>query len=1024
MKGNLVISLKVHSLCFCALLFIVQLQANCVYGQQKSEYNDLRNTLNFMFEHLNKKSVPTGLLRDYAIEEEDLDLYTGFSPLTDKNKVTIVRYAGLLSSIKSAALISDPIKGFESTLKHWDKTKNTNVIRLSIMSFDYAQIKSDALTSGLIEYKNGQVKNVTSANPYQIRKVFAGCCIDYTTTNHEVSIILPQDYLLTNTEYANFAIDYGTGFIPLSPNKPLKATLKDGENSIIIKVQLDNGETLTSHTAIVVQPDEKANTRLGFIDFLHQPDATKTITGKAYNGVQTSAKISIKYGVGHNSIIKPFIFVEGFDPRCLSPETDGVWNFVYLYKDYYKKIEDLRSRGYDIIYVDWNKSEEYIQANANTLIEVLSFVNAQKAAINSTEPNVVMGHSMGGLIARYALKKMEDKNIKHEVNTYISYDSPHLGAHIPLGVLYGFHAIRKFVKDYNILTALIELLGDIDIDKYIQYGESLAYSTAAQQMLVYYVDPAGWFNNSEHIAWQKEINALGFPKGDSGATFNMLAISNGNYSSIFTPTNTYLSTKFNGETDILHLIPWLSSVAIGLCLNDIVAALINILPGRTSIEGVFELFPAKAANQQITHINMKYKKKFLWIVPITKTVFTYDRYFPGGYLFDTYPSSTYAIPNAAQLEKNLSVDVDIPVIVEFNTDVNIWPDIPFIPVSSALSFGNGLTNNSSNFNNAPLTDDTPFGENYLLQPSANHSRLTDRAWSWIDSRLGVSIIGTNVGESGSQYSLSNAKGYVTWSTSNSNVASINQQGILSVKSKGIISIVATCNGIKYSKQILVGLPRFVLSASHEPGGYKVHASCIDSQYADHLSDLNNAISYNWGVKFPNKNVTWAETKGQDILIPLEGGSREVTVFLKVADKLGNSVTTQSIKVSSQDIYVASNQKLYIAANGNMYDDIFDRYSYNLSRIYIEYLPGISDEYKKLKWMITSANVISPFSTVRNIDVSKSGPQIKDVLPQTEFDFIKNGSEDNQSYTYMLVLYNAEELMVQYFPIVFIYKENI
>lgn len=998
---------------------ILHLQTNCIYGQKNSQFDELRSTLDFMFKQIDRQSVPTGLLRDYAIEEEDLDLYTGMQTLTDKNKVSIVRYAGLLNSIKSAALISDPIRGFESTLKHWNKLKDHKEIRLSIMSFQYAQIKADALTSGLIKYVNGQVENVASANsPYELRKVFAGCCLDYITPNPEVSFILPKEFILTNFNCDNFELDYGNGFTPLFPNKPLKATLKEGENGIIIKATLDNGKILTSHTSIMVQSLEKVNTRfaIGFEPF---PDAVFPVIGKAYNGVQTSAKISVKYGYGHTSIIKPFIFSEGFDPRCLAPANDGLVNFKQFYEDYYSAVERLRMREYDIIYVDWDKSEEYIQANANVFIEILNNINTKKAAAHSHESNVVMAHSMGGLIARYALKTMENENKKHEVKTFINYDVPHLGAHIPLGILYGFHGIRKFIDEYNILKSIIELLGDFDIEKYIQYGESLAFSTAAQQMLVYYVDPAGWFNNSEHITWQKELNALGFPKGDSGETLDMWAIANGNYNSIYTPDGPYLFTPFNAESDILHLIPWLSSTLIGLSLNDIVTALLNVLPGRSSIEGSFELYPAKSANQQVTHINMKYKKKFLWIVPITKTVFSYDRYFPGGYLFDTYPSSYYYIN-----KKIKPIKGGLPIIGEFTADTNVYPYIPFIPVSSALSYGNGLNSSPSYYTTPPGVGATPFGENYFIQPASTHIQLTNKALDWIFSRLELSIIGPNVGDNGIQYFLSNAIGNIVWSTSDSNIATINQQGILSVKNKGIISVIATHNNIKYSKLIIVGLPRFVLSASHEPGGYKIHASCIDSQYLDYLSDLNNAISFNWGVKFPNKEIEWFETKTQDILVQLEKGNQEVVVFLKITDKLGNSATTQSIKVSSQDIYVASNQKLYITANGNMYDDLFDRYSYNMSRIYIDYIPGLSDEYKQLKWMVTSANVISPFSLVRNIDVSESGPQIKDVLPQTEFDYIKNGSNDNQSYTYMLILFNAEGLAIQYFPIVFTYKENI
>lgn len=1003
---------------YCLFVLLVLLQIQITYGQQTAENNELRKTLDFMFERLDKKAVPTGLLRDFAVEEEDLDLYTGKVELTDKNKVSIVRYAGLLSTIQSAALLSNPVEGFESTVRYALRSRAANEIRLSVLSFDYAQIKADALTSGLISYTNGQVQNVSSASsPYQIGKVFAACCLDYATDDKEVSFILPRNYILSNNDCTDLFIDYGNGFVPLSPDKPVNAVLKEGENPLLIKMKFSNGETLLSHTYIVVR-SQLADSRVGTLEM---PDVTYSVPGTSYNGVSTSAKVSVKYGTGHTAITKPFIFVEGFDPRCLNPKEDGNWNFGMFCEEYKDQVDQLCNKGYDIVYVDWDKSEEYIQANAYTLIEVIKKINSLK---QGTESNVLMGHSMGGLIARYALKTMENRSEKHEVGTYISYDAPHLGAHIPLGVLYGFNGIMSFIQSHNILDAIIESLADVDLSKYIQYGESLAYSTAAQQMLVYYVDPAGLFNNSVHIAWQQELNVLGFPKGDSGKTLNMLAVSNGNYSNPYIPPQTYLSTQFQAESDILHLVPWLSSTLIGLCLNDIVAALLNVLPGRTSIEGTFEIYPAKSYNQQVTHINMKYKKKFLWIVPISKTVFSYDRYFSQGYLFETYPCSVFKLSDKIAGSVSSGANGGIPIVGEFAFDVCMHSSIPFIPVSSALAYGDGLTGSSSYFTTVPAADDIPFGENYYAKSVANHATLTDGAFQWIISRLSTMITGPNVGANGTQYALSGTIGSVAWSTSDSKVATINQQGVLSVKGKGIISVIATCGSVKYSKQILVGMPRFVLSASHEPGGYKVNASCIDSEYAGRLSDLNDAIRFSWGVKFPNSDIKWIETESQDVLVQLEEGNTEVVVFLKITDKLGNSVTTQSVKVTSQDIYVASNQKLYIASNGNMYNEAFGYYSYELGRIHFDYAPEIADKYKELEWAPMSGDVFSPFIEPRHIPVGSSGPEIKDVLTQSEFDYIKNGSEENTAYTYMLVLYNYEGLAIQYFPIVFIYKEKV
>src|SRR5690606_10940129 len=94
------------------------------------------------------------------------------------------------------------------------------------------------------------------------------------------------------------------------------------------------------------------------------------------------------------------------------------------------------------IYVNWSNGTDYIQRNAFVLQEVIKWVNSVKLG---TEKNVVLGQSMGGVIARYALKNMEDYNLSHDTRTYISQDSPHLGANIPLGYQ---HAARHGRNQY------------------------------------------------------------------------------------------------------------------------------------------------------------------------------------------------------------------------------------------------------------------------------------------------------------------------------------------------------------------------------------------------------------------------------------------------------------------------------------------------------------------------------------------------------------------------------------------------
>lgn len=991
------------------------------YGQKNNAHNDLRKSLNHMFEHIDKGAVPTGLLRDYAVEDEDLDLFSGNVTLNEANICSFARYGNLLNTISSAALTKNLTKEIQESIKEFNKTKSKEILSLSVALFQYAQIKEDALTKRLIRYENEQVYNTENKeSPYKINYVFAGCCLTTATNQTNVTVRLSSQLLFSNCEIRRIEVDFGGGYQTISENSPLRARLKKGENKIHLKAFLQNGKELLSHTTIQVI-DSPIETRASSIE----PSEKYLIRGANYRGITTSAEVSISYASGHSSLKKPFIIVEGFDPRVKGGNLKG---FQYFEKILGKNpyILDFKNRlGYDIVYVDWVKSEEYIQANAYTLIEVINKVNELKKASGSNIPNVIVGHSMGGLITRYALKTMENKNIRHQTSTYISYDSPHLGAHIPLGVLYGFHGALSFIESRGIIKDL--LLNNPTFKSYLELGKSMAYATSAQQMLAYFVDPAGNFNNQEHIHWQKELNSLGFPKGDLGTSFSMLAIANGNYQMPNVPKN-YLKSNFSAGSDIASsLFPKLSALAVGVGLNDIVSGLLTLFPGRTSIKGAFEIYPAKTVGDLVTHISLKYKKRFLWIAPISRKLFSYNKYFWGRYLYDTYPSSTYGIQRDNKgnpvWEENQSGG--IPLIYDYNLFINANASIPFIPTSSALAYGNGINSSPSKFLSAPKGSASPFGENYFTHVNVmSHVLLHPDALRWIQTRLSTSIIGPNVGYDGAKYRLSSSAGGVIWSSDKPQIASINSSGILSVKGKGIVVLTAEYKNIRYSQTIMVGIPRYILSAFHKPGGYKIEARCIDTEYKDNISKLNGVLEFNWGVKYPNKEIRWIKSDKPGLIVNMQEQNENVSVFLQVEDALGNKSKLQHIAINSQNIYISTYSKFYIDSQGELYDSNKERDFYESSRIFLDYKPNLPDKYKERQWMPINALILSPLGNSREIEVEDGGPLVMDILSEAEFDFIKTNSTENQMYTYTVVLLNFNNKVIQFIPVSFTYKKNI
>jgi pimeloyl-ACP methyl ester carboxylesterase len=152
------------------------------------------------------------------------------------------------------------------------------------------------------------------------------------------------------------------------------------------------------------------------------------------------AQLYVEYGCGNDEIRKPFIFVEGFSPREFGPNRTYInwYNRHQAYQVFnensFQILDELSANGYDVIYVDFRQGTGDITKNAETFEEVLKWVNAQKDANGSSHPNVVLGYSMGGLIARLGIRYMEMDGEDPDVSYYITRDTPHLGANVPLAM--------------------------------------------------------------------------------------------------------------------------------------------------------------------------------------------------------------------------------------------------------------------------------------------------------------------------------------------------------------------------------------------------------------------------------------------------------------------------------------------------------------------------------------------------------------------------------------------------------------
>ena len=150
---------------------------------------------------------------------------------------------------------------------------------------------------------------------------------------------------------------------------------------------------------------------------------------------------------------------EGFD---LEDTYD--WEQLYELLNAQNLVETLRAEGRDLVVLNFDDATEPIQRNALLAAQVIQDVNVLTGA---PEDITVIGASMGGLVGRYALAWMEQQAIPHHTGTYITFDTPHAGANIPLGIQYWLDFFSDLSADAEFLLSRLD-------------------TPAARQMLVYH----------------------------------------------------------------------------------------------------------------------------------------------------------------------------------------------------------------------------------------------------------------------------------------------------------------------------------------------------------------------------------------------------------------------------------------------------------------------------------------------------------------------------------------------------------
>ncbi len=421
-----------------------------------------------------------------------------------------------------------------------------------------------------------------------------------------------------------------------------------------------------------------------------------------------SAQYKIYYDNVDGVLDKPIFLIYGFDPNG-SRDIQSVYELLN-YGDSGMNLGDLiRDEGYDLVMLNFEAAypsptdgtilmggADYIQRNAFTLVELINTVNGIKVG---AEKNVMIGPSMGGLIARYALRYMEQNALDHDTRLNIAFDTPHHGANVPIGMQYLFNYMVNGEPGVMEAESLIN---------------GLLNSPAAKQMLIDHylghVDATGiQQNNAAHTpkgapnfrdAFQGELDAMGLPQNTRN-----IAISNGSGVGQMTgsPGMELLKHTFDTGTINVGGIP---------------------LATRANVTVRF----APAANESV---------KVTDFVGQTQTVTWFNAIAFEAIAQSTSSSAGLDSAPGGQFDLFSFDDGTNSLITEFTSNLNSQY-FSFIPTLSSLAI-----DNQSNWYASPDVNDSPFANTYIPADNEPHVTLTDGNVAFALDEIFQGSLGTN-----------------------------------------------------------------------------------------------------------------------------------------------------------------------------------------------------------------------------------------------------------------------------------------
>ncbi|PHR69654.1 MAG: hypothetical protein COA67_09595 [Lutibacter sp.] len=758
-----------------------------VHAQKESQESKI--SIDSMLVNIDKSTFTSGILYDRVTDWAALASFNDDA----KNVSNSKHFEQALHELYKASNQQKFIY-YKDLRKKYTKNKQQGVVDIGILNASFHQLnynQENESKGGLLK-KGAKFESIKGKSPFVEKHLFLvsplrgyikgqtitykfndSFLFDVATTKKIVSLTVDFD---TNKKYAIYKNGvFTTKTIQIDYTKSGYKTLA---STVVYADSTQQTTKAKLHVKVLDATMMRDPIVDGTKDSIH--DSTIAFQGYSYDENETTpiyGKLEYRIfyhkdsnGAYERRLLKPIVIIDGFDPGDLrkiqdvdnnnpniSDEDHDSIEEMMEYVDSENRrhyiIEELRkpeNGGYDVIIINHpnytrgaktiNGGADYIERNGRAHASFYKELNATILANGSSEELVIVGPSMGGQVSRYALAYMEQKyeetndvQWQHHVRLWVSIDSPHLGANVPLGT-----------------QSLLNMAAETGVVEAIGFVEGLLGSPAAKQQLIEQYNGYSGSNLKQDHLNAKTIsqgysenrgsqffidfydnlyangldNSRGYPQN-----LRKIAIANGSitgskkYKNPF-KSNWYTLNENNGLRDDTYpdskeKVLDITGVKVVLGPRIIGARLHSYAMPEFSGSGLLARF---------------YKLKLAWAIPI---VSTYDKH-----LFVTNNNSRGNMDNvsggwfATQQQVAKTTIENMPSVLSWYELRKISHANSFIATPSSLGFKNPDFKWGEPIDTNLLCDDEiPFDTFFAPKDNERHTSFTETSVNWLFEEL-------------------------------------------------------------------------------------------------------------------------------------------------------------------------------------------------------------------------------------------------------------------------------------------------